>query len=138
MNQMGHQVANLIGVDAGDLDTKVQSLLPKYMTMGVTGMGEMAEAEAMAAMPGMEDMAMPGPENTASMIWKTAPYGAIPMGGMTTVVKIRHEITDESAKSWYKHPPEEIAKKATKEDLEQDGIKIGAVDLNSGKEAHKH
>jgi FtsP/CotA-like multicopper oxidase with cupredoxin domain len=125
MNQMGHAVANLIGVDTGDLDTKVQSLLPKYMTMGVTGMGEMADAEAMAAMPGMEDMAMPGPENTASMIWKNAPFGAIPMGGMTTVVKIRHEITDESGKSWYKSPPEQVAKKATKEDLEQDGIKTG-------------
>src|SRR4029079_19176029 len=43
MNQMGHGIPNLVGVDAGDLDAKAPRLLPDYMTMGTAGMGDMAE-----------------------------------------------------------------------------------------------
>src|SRR4029450_4452989 len=45
MNQMGHEFPTMVGGKRGDLDTKLQSLLPGYMTMGHTGMdmGKMAE-----------------------------------------------------------------------------------------------
>src|SRR5439155_14149012 len=52
MNQMGHNVPNLVGVDTKGLDAKVRTLLPNYMTMGTSGMGDMI------------DMNMPGPRNS--------------------------------------------------------------------------
>src|SRR5205823_6291891 len=93
-----------------DLDKKVNRLLPQYMTMGQSGMSEMAE------------MNMGGPANMAEMSWD-GPFGSTAIGGMATVVKIRHELNADSAMSWYKHPPEYLAKPATKDDLERDGIK---------------
>jgi hypothetical protein len=44
MNQMGHNIPNMVGVNAEGLDETVQSMLPDYMTMGQTGMGDMAES----------------------------------------------------------------------------------------------
>ena len=51
MNQMGHEFPNMVGVQPGDLDKKLQSLLPGYMTMGHTGMdmGRMADIMPMPA-----------------------------------------------------------------------------------------
>ena len=39
MNQMGHNVPNVVGAKLGDLDEKINALLPQYMTMGERGMG---------------------------------------------------------------------------------------------------
>ena len=120
MNQMGHAMPNMLGAELGSLEKKVRSLLPKYMSMGQTGMADMAE------------MSMPGPANTATMGWD-GPFESAIVGGMTTVVKIREEITEDSAASWYKHPPEQVAKVATKEELEKDDIKIGSEKPDAGK-----
>lgn len=43
MNQMGHGVPNMVGVDPKGLDEKVRKLLPDYMTMGQHGMGDMGD-----------------------------------------------------------------------------------------------
>ena len=44
MNQMGHELPNMIGVPTRTRSTPhVRALLPGYMTMGDTGMGEMAD-----------------------------------------------------------------------------------------------
>ncbi len=61
MNQMGHGTPNMIGVKTPALDKKMQNLLPAYMTMGDTGMGDMA------------DMAMPVPKNSIPMTGAPAP-----------------------------------------------------------------
>ena len=42
MNQMGHRVPIMLGAKTDDLDAKVRQLLPDYMTMGNTGMGDMS------------------------------------------------------------------------------------------------
>jgi hypothetical protein len=34
MNQMGHQIPNMIGVNPGDLDKRVRGFLSGYTTMG--------------------------------------------------------------------------------------------------------
>lgn len=125
MNQMGHDLPNMIGVDVGDLDRKVKPLLPHYMSMGQAGMADMAE------------MSMPGPSNKALMTWD-GPMGSATLGGMSTVVKVRHEINDQSAATWYTHPPGQIAKVASKEELETDGIKIGQSKQKPRTEQHKH
>jgi len=62
MNQMGPGVPNLVGVEKGNLDKKVNAFLSGYMTMGDTGMA------------GMGEMTMKVPlacrENTAMSIWE--------------------------------------------------------------------
>ena len=50
---------------------------PDAMAMGTTGMADMAE------------MAMPLPANTLPMMTGTGQFGAIEMGGMFTMVKVR-------------------------------------------------
>lgn len=77
MNQMGHDLPNMLGVETGDLDEKVRKLLPEYMTMGREGMGEMAE------------MGMAVPKNSIPMLGAPGPFGYVDMGGMFTIVKVR-------------------------------------------------
>ena len=111
MNQMGHDFPNMIGVDPGDLDEKIRRLLPEYMTMGTTGM--------------VHDMHMRVPANSIPMLEKDGPYGRITMGGMTTILKVREQLDTYEDPGWYRHPPGTMARKATAEELEADGIAPG-------------
>ncbi len=77
MNAMGHNVPNLIGVNQKDLVKQIRQLVPGYMAMGEKGMHDMA------------DMAMELPDNTLPMMAGDGPFGAIGMGGMFSVVKVR-------------------------------------------------
>ena len=94
MNAMGHDVPNMIGVDQGSVVDKIQKLIPDYMTMGERGMADMGERE------------MPLPDNTLPMMTGQGPYGAVEMGGMFTVVKIRKEQRNGDYKDpgWYQQP----------------------------------
>jgi hypothetical protein len=115
MNQMGHGGQNMIGVKTRNLDDKVQSLLPAYMTMGNTGMGDMAE------------MGMPIPKNSISMVGGAGPFGGIDMGGMFTVLKVRKDITTYADPGWYQHPPGTVADVASQTELQRDGIDVQAA-----------
>lgn len=112
MNQMGHGIPNMIGVKPGTGDKKIATLLPQYMSMGTTGMGEMADM-----------MGMPVPKNSIPMLGGRGPFGAIDMGGMFTVLKVRDGITSYEDPGWYKHPEGTVAVRAKKADLRRDGIK---------------
>lgn len=107
MNQMGHEVPSVIGMDPTGLDDLIKPLLPDYMTMGVNGMG------------GMGEMGMPVPKNSIPMVGGPGPFGYIDMGGMFTVVKVRDSLNDSE---WYRHPEGSVAMPASKEDLARDGI----------------
>src|SRR6058998_1428875 len=100
MNQMGHRVPIMLGVKTDDLDAKVRQLLPDYMTMGSTGMGEMAE------------MGMAVPRNSIPMVGGKGPFGPIDMGGMFTVLKVRDGITSFDDPGWYEHPVGTVAELA--------------------------
>ena len=69
------------------------------MVMGERGMKDMTEME------------MPLPDNTAAMMTGTGPYGAVGMGGMFSVVKVRADqrASDYSDPGWYKHPAGTVA-----------------------------
>ena len=67
----------MIGVKPGKLDAKVQRLLPGYMTMGETGMGDMGEME----MPRAQEQHPDGR--------RTRPVRLHHMGGMFTILKVR-------------------------------------------------
>lgn len=113
MNQMGHDIPNLIGVDGRDIDAKAGPLLPGYMTMGQTGMGDMGE------------MGMAAPDNSIPMVGAKGPFGYITMGGMFTLLKVRDEAVDVGKDpGWYKHPPGTVAERASDADLKRDGVVV--------------
>ncbi len=112
MNQMGHDAANLIGVDTRDLDAKLGRVVPGYMTMGQAGMSEMA------------NMHMEQPRNSISMVGGKGPYGTIDMGGMFTILKIRAHLAGDADPGWYEPPRATIASEATPDDLRVDGITL--------------
>jgi FtsP/CotA-like multicopper oxidase with cupredoxin domain len=99
MNAMGHGVPTMIGVDHRGLAGKITRLVPDYMVMGERGMKDMTEME------------MPLPDNTAPMMAGQGPFGAVGMGGMFTVVKVRKDQKpgDYSDPGWFKHPPGTVA-----------------------------
>ncbi len=113
MNQMGHDVPNMIGVDVRGLDQKLGKHLPGYMTMGHTGMGHMGA------------MGMPAPGNSIPMQGAPGPFGHIDMGGMFTLVKIRERLAGNGDPGWYQHPPGTVADVASEDELRRDGIEIG-------------
>jgi|RhiMetdeSRZDD1v2_1073273.scaffolds.fasta_scaffold17548_6 manganese oxidase len=112
MNQMGHDIPNMVGVQPGNLDAKVQRLLPTYMTMGHTGVGDMAS------------MGMPVPKNSIPMRGGQGPFGHIDMGGMFTVLKVRQDLATYDDPGWYVHPQETVAAVARADDLRRDGIVV--------------
>jgi FtsP/CotA-like multicopper oxidase with cupredoxin domain len=99
MNAMSHDVPNMLGVKQAGVEENVRRVLPGYMAMGETGMG------------GMMDMG--APKNTLPMMTGRGPFGAIEMGGMFTILKVRDGLTSYDDPGWYEHPPETLAKKVT-------------------------
>jgi FtsP/CotA-like multicopper oxidase with cupredoxin domain len=99
MTQMGHDVENLVGVDVKGLDTGAMIMSDKGMAA-------------------MNEMTMPQPNNTLSMVPTPGPFGPIGMGGMFTIIKVRDD--EAAGTSWYQHPEGTVARKVTKAELEDD------------------
>jgi FtsP/CotA-like multicopper oxidase with cupredoxin domain len=116
MNQMGHDVPNMVGVRPGALDRKVQSLIPDYMTMGETGMA------------GMSEHGMPQPANSIAMQGAPTPFGMLDMAGMFTIVKIREGLTSYDDPGWDQHPAGTVSDAATAAELRRDEIGVRAPD----------
>src|SRR5260370_19073767 len=93
MNQMGHGLPNMIGVDKSGFDKKLRPFLPGYMTMAEAGTGDMGE------------MRMPLPKNSIPMVSAQGPIDYITMGGMFTVFKVRNGRTNHVQHSSFQHPP---------------------------------
>jgi FtsP/CotA-like multicopper oxidase with cupredoxin domain len=99
MNGMEHDIPNLIGVDQRAVEEKIRKLIPGYMAMGSTGMGEMFDMHMMH-----------GPKNYLKF-GSPGPFGTIEMGGMFTVLKVREDITNYNDPGWYHNPPGTVAEK---------------------------
>ncbi len=96
MNQMGHNLPVMTGVDQSGVAEKIDQLVPGYMPMGGTGMGDM--------------MDMGTPRNTLAMGGGEGPFGVIFMGGMFTILKIRERLRSyDEDPGWYEHPAGTIA-----------------------------
>ncbi|WP_366919583.1 copper oxidase [Hydrocarboniphaga sp.] len=106
MNAMGHEVPNVAGVDQTGVEAEVRKMLPGYMAMGKSGMSEHA---------GHIEMGLQGPDNTLPMMMGAGPYGAIEMGGMFTVLKVREGIAagDYRDPGWYRHPKNAVARRVS-------------------------
>ncbi len=110
MNQMGHGIPNMVGMEPGDLDQKVGALLPSYMTMGEGGMGDMAY------------MNMPVPENSIPMTGTQVQFSKTTVGGMFTIVKVREQLANYDDPGWYKNPKGTLAETASVKEMKRDGI----------------
>ncbi|HEY4186415.1 MAG TPA: copper oxidase [Polyangia bacterium] len=110
MNQMGHGIPNMIGVDTTAVDQRIRKLVPGYMAMGATGMADMA---------GM-DMAVP--RNSVSMVAGRGKFDVITMGGMFTILKTRDALVEGKDPDWYVAPADTLATNATEAELARDGI----------------
>ena len=100
MNAMGHAVPTMIGVDHREVADRIRRLVPDYMVMGERGMADMGEME------------MPLPDNTLPMMTGRGPFGALEMGGMFSVLKVRDDLAagDYADPGWYRHPPGTVAR----------------------------
>lgn len=115
MNQMGHNVPNMVGVKGAALDKRVNHLVPGYMTMGKNGMGDMGR------------MQMPVPKNSIPMLMGKGQFGVVDMGGMFTIVKVREQLAGYDDPGDYEFPPGSVAVVATAEELRRDGIALPAT-----------
>ena len=112
MTQMGHEIPNMLGVDTRPLEERMRHVMPGYMTMGTTGMGNMAA------------MKMPIPPNSLPMRGAPGPFGYIDMGGMFTLLKVRDDPHAADALGWYKYPSGSVAGPADAARLMADGIDV--------------
>ncbi len=112
MNQMGHDVPNVLGMNTQGIGKQLHSLLPGYMSMGDTGMADM--------------MQMQTPPNSVPMMGGKGQFGPIDMGGMFTVVKVRKQLAGDGDPGDYAFPPGTVATVATPDELQRDGIDAGS------------
>jgi FtsP/CotA-like multicopper oxidase with cupredoxin domain len=109
MNQMGHGIPNMVGVDTQGLDQKARKLLPAYMSMGQTGMD-------------MSEHQMPAPKNSIPMVGGQGKHDYITMGGMFTILKVRDQLTSYKDPGWYENPAGTLASASVAADLQRDGV----------------
>lgn len=112
MNQMGHDIPNMIGADTTKLDQRMKRIEPRYMSMMKDGMG------------GMSDMKMPVPKNSLPMRGGPGPFGTIDMGGMFTILKVRDHVKNVRSEPWHRHPAGTVAGPATPDQMRADGIDV--------------
>jgi hypothetical protein len=127
MNQMGHDVPNVLGANTGRIDAKLKQLIPSYMTMGAEGMGGHGEHALHMAVP----------KNSIPMRGGEGPFAYIDMGGMFTIFKVRKGLTSYNDPGWYDHPKGEVASLASADDLARDGVKVD-VEPPKKQEHHHH
>jgi len=120
MNAMGHKVPTLIGVDHQGIAERITRLIPDYMVMGDRGMADMG------------DMEMPLPPNTLPMMTGSGPFGALEMGGMFSVLKVREGVARDDYKDpgWYTHPAGTVAHEWT--GTSSDSAPVSAAPSSSG------
>ncbi len=115
MNQMGHDIPNLIGTDPRVFERAVANIFPNFMAMGSDGMGEHGIH--------IERGHMTPPDNSIPMVGGWGPHDYITMGGLFTILKVRRDIENYNDPGWYKPPKGTLADVASKEDLSRDNIK---------------
>jgi hypothetical protein len=137
VNQLGSNGPILVGVDTAKLARAIKPLIPDFKPTGAEtsdqptsmgskgGNGKTARAEASNAETSNHEQEVPTPDNSIAMESGNGPYGDIDMGGMFTVLKGREDLISYANPGWYRPPRGTVAHKASKQDLERDGIHVG-------------
>jgi hypothetical protein len=110
MNQMGHGIPNMVGVDTSGVDEKIRELVPGYMSMGTTGM------------QALQQMGMPVPANSIPMLGLKGQFGQTVMGGMAMVLKVREHAPGYDDPGHYRFPAGSVSRPARPAELRRDGI----------------
>ena len=118
MNQMQHDLPNLIGINKEGIEERVKQFFPNFMgLMNTNGMGDMFE------MYGTHKMMNRGikkyPSNI-SPIGNPGPFGVIEMGGMFTILKVRNLLTSYVDPGWYQHPEGTVAEAVSIDEVPQE------------------
>lgn len=115
MNQMGHELPNLVGVNNEGIDEKVREVIPDFKSMGNKGMSEHAKHMLMGHMP--------VPDNSIPMLGARHQYGTTAMGGMFTLVKVRDQLESyDKDPGWYQHPKGTQPSKVSAQEIQQIGF----------------
>lgn len=113
MNQMEHNLPNLIGINNQGIEERIRKFFPDFMgLMNINGMGDMFEMYGSSAKMGFK---IKTPSNI-SPIGSPGPFGVIEMGGMFTILKVRDHLTSYADPGWYQHPPGTVAESIYKKE----------------------
>lgn len=107
MNQMGHGIPNLVGVDPSVFDERLGAIVPELLEEGQAGMHG-------------EEMHVP--PNSIPMLGGLGPFGYVTMGGMFTILKVRETLPEGGDPGWYPNPPGTVARPAEEGEMRADGI----------------
>ncbi|NGX51519.1 MAG: Copper resistance protein A [Chlamydiae bacterium] len=110
MNQMSNEFPNMVGMEIGDFDKRVRTLIPGYRTMGTTGMRDMTKT------------GLPIPKNSIPMLGYDGPFGQTVFGGMANILRVRAKTDNYRDPGPYFFPRGSIAAPATQGELQRDGI----------------
>jgi FtsP/CotA-like multicopper oxidase with cupredoxin domain len=106
MNQMGHNLPNLTGINTEGLNNEIKRFIPNFTgLMNVNGMNEMFEMYG--SRKGVEMLT--NMKINLSPIGSPGPFGVIEFGGMFTIVKVRDDLKNYDDPGWYQHPPGTVA-----------------------------
>jgi hypothetical protein len=118
MNQMQHDMPNLIGIDKQGIEERLKQFYPNFMgLMNINGMSDMFEMYGSNKMMDM-GVEMKIPPNL-SPIGSPGPFGVIEMGGMFTIFKVRDNLTSYADPGWYQHPPGTVAESVDNGNMNQ-------------------
>jgi hypothetical protein len=105
MNQMGHDIPNLIGADFSEADKVIQQIIPGYMTMGTKGQQDMTKS------------GMPLPANSIPMLGYSHRFGNTTFGGMANILKVREHLMSYEDPGPYEFPKQTHVRQATSDEL---------------------
>jgi manganese oxidase len=110
MNQMGHNIPNVLAADTSKIDEKIRRLIPNYRTMGTQGMRDMTKT------------GLPIPENSIPMLGYDGQFGNTVIGGMANILRVRENLTSYENTKPYNFPKCSRVRKASKKEMINDGI----------------
>ncbi len=110
MNQMGDTFPNMLGMEVGNFEKKMQKLIPNYKILGTTGMKDMTKS------------GLSIPKNSIPMLGYKGQFGQTALGGMANILRIRKKTNNYKDPGPYSFPRGTIASPATEGDLQKDGI----------------
>ncbi len=117
MNQMEHNIPNLIGINKEGIEERIKQFFPDFMgLMNINGMGDMFEMYG-AKNRMDKHFKMKFPANL-SPLGSPGPFGVIEIGGMFTIFKVRNNLTSYADPDWYEHPSGTIAEAVNIEDIQ--------------------
>jgi hypothetical protein len=123
MNQMAHDLPNMVGADMKKVDKKIRKLIKGYkMAHGTKGMKK-----------DMTETGLPVPDNSIPMLGANFQFGKTTLGGMATVLRVRDNLDSYENTEPYDFPEGTVADEATKKEMMQDGIEPS--DSKSGRES---